>query len=100
MSWLSRSGAPAVLALVVFLAVGCGGTVIETSNIEDQIEADVERSQQTKVSSVDCPSDVKVDPGARFSCVVRLSDGGTETATLLIRDEDANVSLLHLKPNK
>jgi NAD(P)H-hydrate repair Nnr-like enzyme with NAD(P)H-hydrate epimerase domain len=100
MSWLVRSGAVAALALAAFLAVGCGGTVIDPGKIEDQLEAYVEKSQKEKVSSVDCPSGVEVEPGAKFSCTVHLSDGSSETATVLIRDKEANTSLLDLKANK
>jgi NAD(P)H-hydrate repair Nnr-like enzyme with NAD(P)H-hydrate epimerase domain len=100
MSLLSRSGVLMSLAIVVFLAVGCGGTEIDASKVEDQLEASVEKSQQAKVSSVDCPSGVEVESGAKFSCIVHLSGGGSETATLLIRDKDANLTLLDLKANK
>jgi NAD(P)H-hydrate repair Nnr-like enzyme with NAD(P)H-hydrate epimerase domain len=100
MSLLSRACALAALALMVFLAVGCGGAEIDTGKVEDQLEASVEKSQQTKVSSVDCPSGVKVESGAKFSCIVHLSGGGSETATLLIRDNDANLTLLNLKASK
>jgi NAD(P)H-hydrate repair Nnr-like enzyme with NAD(P)H-hydrate epimerase domain len=92
----------AMLAIVAvaFLAIGCGGTVIDQSKVQDQIEASAEKSLHTKVTSVDCPSGVEVEPGASFSCAVHLSAGGTETATLKIRDEDANLDLVYLGPNK
>ncbi len=100
MRLLVRSGVIAALALTAFAVIGCGGTNIDFSKVEDQLEASIEKTRQTKVSSVDCPSGVEVDPGAKFTCVVHLSGGGTETATLLIRDKDANTSLLSLKANK
>lgn len=100
MSLLGRFGALAALALAVFLAAGCGGTILERGNTEDQIEAEVEKTRKMKVASVDCPSDVEVEPKTQFTCTVHLVDGGTETATLLIRDEDANISFLNLKPDK
>jgi hypothetical protein len=96
----ARFGALGVLLLVAFLATGCGGTVIDLSKAEDQIKASVEESPGAKVSSVDCPSDVEVEPGAKFSCSVRLADGRTKTATLLIRDEDANLNFINLQPAK
>jgi hypothetical protein len=100
---MNLSGRFAVLVallIAAFLAVGCGGTVIDLSKAEDQIKASVEESPGVKVSSVDCPSDVEVDPGAKFTCTVHLADGSTQTATLLIRDEDANVSFINLQPDK
>jgi hypothetical protein len=100
MSWLGRSGAFAGLLAVVFLVAGCGGTILDLGKAEDQIEANVENTQGEKVSSVDCPSDVEVEPKTTFSCTVRLSDGSTATATLMIRNEDADLDFLSFKANK
>jgi hypothetical protein len=100
MSLLVRSGAISALVLAVFLAAGCGGTVLDLSKTEDQLKASAEQSQGGKVSSVDCPSDVEVEPKATFSCTVKFANGSTETATLLIRDEDANLTLLKFRPDK
>jgi NhaP-type Na+/H+ and K+/H+ antiporter len=99
MSWLGRSGAVAVLLAVVFLAAGCGGTVLDAASTEDQIEAEVEK-QGERVSSVDCPSDVEIEPKTTFTCAVHLANGDTETATLLIRDEDANLNFVKLQPDE
>lgn len=100
MNLLGRFGALAALALATFLAAGCGGTVIDLSKAEDQIKASVEESPGAKVASVNCPSGVEVEPKTKFTCTVHLADGETRTATLLIRDEDANLSLLTLQPDK
>jgi len=99
MTPLGRFGALVALALAVFLATGCGGTGLDAASTEDQIEAEVEKQGQ-KVSSVDCPSDVEIEPKTTFTCAVRLANGDTETATLLIRDEDANLSFVKLQPDK
>jgi hypothetical protein len=93
------SAAPAALAAALLLAAGCGKTVIDLSKTEDQIQAEAE-GEGRKVASVECPSDVEVVPREKFTCTVRLSGGGAETATLLIRDEDANLTLLSLEPAK
>jgi len=100
MSLLVRFGALTALALVAFLAAGCGGTELDASKIEDQLEANIENTQKRKVSSVDCPSGVAVEPKTTFSCTVRLADGSQETATILIRDKEANTTLLKLQPDK
>jgi uncharacterized protein DUF4333 len=96
----SRFAPLAALATAASIAAGCGGTVIDLSKAEDQIKASAEESPGVKVSSVECPSDVEVEPKAKFTCSVRLADGRTETATLLIRDEDANLSFVNLQPDK
>ncbi len=100
MSLLGRFGALVALALVAFLAAGCGGTDLDASKIEEQLEANIENTEKTKVSSVDCPSGVAVEPKTTFSCTVHLASGGTETITLLIRDKEANVSIVKRQPNK
>jgi uncharacterized protein DUF4333 len=100
MTPLGRFGALAALALALFLATGCGGTVLDSASTEDQIEAEVEKTQGKKVSSVDCPSDVEIEPKTTFTCAVHLADGDTETATLLIRDEDANLNFVKLQPGE
>ncbi len=97
---MGRLAAAIGLAAVALFAFGCGGTVLDLSKTEDQIEANVEQTQQKKVASVDCPSGVEVEPKKKFSCTVHLSDGSTATATLLIRNEDADLSFLSLKANK
>jgi uncharacterized protein DUF4333 len=94
---LSAVGACAAIAAV---ASGCGDTVIDTAGTEDTIQQNLERSLDRKVASVDCPSDQAVDPGTTFSCTVRYKDGSQATATLKIRNEDADLSLISLEPDK
>ncbi len=100
MSSLRRSGALTALLLAVFLALGCGGTELDAAATEGQVADSVEKSHHEKVSAVDCPSGVEIDPGTKFSCTVRLASGGTETATLKIRDEDANLDFVYFGPSK
>jgi hypothetical protein len=89
------------LTVVVAFAVGCGGgTVIDQEKVQDEVKASLEHSQQAKVSSVQCPSGIEVEAGATFTCKVSISGGKTETATLKIRDSDANLSLIDLSPNE
>lgn len=84
------------LALAAFSLIGCGETVIDTTKTEEQLQASLSKSLGEKVSSVDCPSDQKVEAGATFTCSVKLSDGTTETATLKIRNNEADVSVIDL----
>jgi hypothetical protein len=89
-----------VLGAVAFFALfgiaGCGETVLDTTKTEEQLQASLSKSLHEKVSSVECPSDQKVEAGATFTCSVKLSDGTTETATLKIRNNDADVSVIDL----
>jgi hypothetical protein len=78
---------------------GCG-TVVDHEKLQDTIQASLENSVHEKINSVDCPSDVSVDPGATFTCDVIFSDNRREIATLKIRNQDADISMIGLKPNK
>jgi len=92
----------AALATAGFLALGiaaCGETVIDAAKTEDAIEHNLEQAG-SKVASVDCPDDVAVETGATFECVVSRPGGEDETATLRIRNEDADISLVDLSANK
>jgi hypothetical protein len=83
-----------VLAALPFAA--CGETVIDGTKTEEQLQASLSKSLHEKVSSVECPSDQQVEAGATFTCSVKLSNGKTETATLKIRNSDADVSVIDL----
>lgn len=100
MSSLGRCGALAALVLVVFLAVGCGETVIDDAKTEAAIEQNLKNSVGQTVSSVDCPSGVEVEAGKTFDCTVNLAGGKQETATLKILNSDADVEVTNLRPDK
>jgi len=88
-------GALAALALLS-IASGCGETVIDGTKTEEQLQASISRSLGEKVKSVDCPSDVEVKAGTTFSCTIHLASGETQTATLKIRNSDADLSVVSL----
>lgn len=100
MRLLVRTAVVFALPLLVFLAVGCGETVIDDAKTEAAIEQNLEDSVGQKVSSVDCPSGVEVEAGESFDCTVSLAGGKEEIATLKILNEDADVEVTDLKPNK
>lgn len=82
------------------LLAGCGETVLDDVKTADAIEKSLEDAQGKKVKAVECPSGVEVEPGTSFECSVTLSGGKQETATLKIRNEDADVDLTDLQPDK
>jgi NAD(P)H-hydrate repair Nnr-like enzyme with NAD(P)H-hydrate epimerase domain len=100
MSLLSRIGAIAALAIAVFVAGGCGETVIDSAKTEAAIEQNLENSVGQKINSVDCPSGVEVKAGTTFDCTVSVAGGKQETATLKIINSDADVEVTNLKANK
>jgi len=96
MRFLKRSGVLLGLVAVGAFAVGCGETVIDSSKTEDALKANLTKSLNEKVSSVECPSGQKVEKGATFTCTVKLVGGKTETATLKILNDNADVSVIKL----
>jgi Domain of unknown function (DUF4333) len=78
---------------------GCG-TVVDRAKLQDTVQASLEKSIHEKIKSVECPSDQSVDPGATFNCTVIFSDDRREVATLKIRNKDADISMVGLKPEK
>ncbi|HKA66904.1 MAG TPA: DUF4333 domain-containing protein [Solirubrobacterales bacterium] len=100
MSFSVRCAAAAALLAVVFAAAGCGETVIDDVKAEGAIQSNLEKSLHEKITSVDCPSNQKVETGKTFDCTVVFSNGKQATATLKILNKEADVSLVGLKPNK
>ncbi len=81
---------------IALLVAGCGETVIDATKTEEQLEANLSNSLKEKVSSVDCPSDQKVEKGATFNCSVKLQKGEEQTVTLKIRNSDADISVTNI----
>lgn len=87
-------GAAAVVAALAF--IGCGETVIDATKTEEALEANLSKSLNQKVASVNCPSDIEVEKGTTFNCSVKLQKGQEQTATLKILNSDADVSVINL----
>jgi uncharacterized protein YceK len=87
------------LALGALALNGCG-TVVSREKLQDTIQSSLEDSIHEKIKKVECPSDQSIDPGATFTCDVIFSDDRREVATLKIRNEEADISMIRLKPEK
>jgi Domain of unknown function (DUF4333) len=85
------------LLIAVLGMAGCG-TVIDREKLQDTVQASLEDSIHEKIKTVECPSDQSVDPGATFTCDVIFSDDRREVATLKIRNEDADITMVSVKP--
>jgi hypothetical protein len=85
---------PVLCSVVLY---GCG-TVVDREKLQDTIQSSLEKSIHEKIKQVECPSDESVDPGATFMCDVIFSDERREVATLKIRNEEADISMVGLKP--
>jgi hypothetical protein len=95
-----RVAGTAALVTAALAIASCGDTVIDDGKAEDAVKADVEKSLQVKVTSVDCPADVKVEAGKTFDCVVTAGNGKKAKATLKIINSDADVNFIDLQPVK
>jgi Domain of unknown function (DUF4333) len=100
MSLPRRFAAIAALLVAALVAAGCGGTDIDSQKTEEQLKASIENIHGEKVSAVECPSGVAVEPGTTFECGVKLASGKEETAKLKIRDKEADVNFEGLSPSK
>ena len=74
--------------------------MVDREKLQDTVQASLEKSIHEKIKAVECPSDQSVDPGATFTCTVTFSDDRREVATLKIRNKDADISMVGLKPEK
>jgi len=89
---------PLLVPICVLVALPGCGTVVSQEKLEDTVQASLEDSIHEKIKKVECPSDQSVDPGATFTCDVIFSDDRREAATLKIRNKDADISMVGLKP--
>jgi hypothetical protein len=92
MKFFQRSGVVlGLLAAVsmVFVA-GCGGTVIDSTGMEETVQEYLEKSLHEDVKSVECPSDQPPDPGLVIDCHVTLKGGEAKVATVEVTNKDAD----------
>lgn len=90
----------ALLGVLVLAVSGCGDTVIDDVKTEETLKDSLEKSLHEKIQGVDCPTDVKVEAGKTFTCMVDFAKGDEATATLKIRDSEANLSVVDLETTK
>ncbi len=100
MTKAARVSVAIALSAAALAIAGCGDTVIDDSKAEDAVKADVESNLKVTVTSVDCPSDIKVEAGKTFDCIVTAKGGNKARATLKIINSDADVNFVDLKPVK
>lgn len=99
----ARCGAAALtlLAALGILLAGCGETVIDSTKAEETVKASLESKQglDRKLTAVDCPSGVKVTPGASFECTLEFPGGETGRAVMKIRDSEADLNIEEVLPH-
>lgn len=100
MSYVRALGIITTLLVLVSLLAACGDTIIDATKTEETIQANLEKSVHEKIKTVDCPSDQKVEVDKTFTCTVIFATGKQATATLKIRNKEADVSFVGLNLNK
>ena len=70
--------------------------MIDANKAEPAIRFDVQEATKTTIRSVDCPEDIEVVPGTRFTCRVFAADGAEAIAEAEILNEDADVRMIRL----
>lgn len=96
----AAASAAAIATISAALAMAGCGTAIDQVKLEDTTQASLEGSLHEKIKNVDCPSGLSVDPGSTFTCDVIFPDGNQMTATLEIRNKEADITIVGLKANK
>jgi hypothetical protein len=86
----------AALFAIAAVSTGCAADVVDPAKTEIAVRFDVQEATDTKVKSVECPSDVEVIPGARFTCTVTARSGVEALAEIEILNEDADLKVLKL----
>ena len=104
------------IAMLALAAAGCGKTVLDATKTEEQLESSLEKTlpaalsgpsgealaeelgvtPETKVESVECPTDVEVEKGTTFTCTVTFANGAEAIETLKMVNEDADLDALGL----
>jgi len=85
-----------VLAAAGVAIAGCAADVVDPVKTEIAVRFDVEEETGTKIAKVECPSDVEVIAGARFTCTVTARSGTEALAEIEILNEDADLKVLKL----
>jgi len=94
---VARSVAAAVGAVgIAAMLAGCAADVVDPAKTEIALRFDVAEATDTKIESVECPSDVEVVPGARFTCTVTARSGVEALAEIEILNEDADLRVVKL----
>jgi len=62
-----------LFCMSVVLLAGCGGRELDTTRLETQISKTLSDRTGFRITTVDCPNNVKPKTGGRFTCTVTTS---------------------------
>jgi hypothetical protein len=75
-----------LLLLAAAAGASCGESTVDAAKAEGIIRRAVAEQLQSRVASVACPADVRLQQGGRFTCVVTGRDGSKGAATATQRE--------------
>ncbi len=88
-----------VLVATAALVAGCGGEVLDTSQVETRIAAQIEQQTGAAVRTVACPAGIKASEGSTFTCTATGTDGSQAAIEVVQTSGDGDLSfdapLLH-----
>jgi hypothetical protein len=83
---------------------GCGTQSLNTDKAESGIKSFIEQQTGARVSSVDCPGNVKAEKGKTFTCEATGADGTKATINVTQASDKGDVNidapLLHTGPTE
>lgn len=81
----------AALALTLGLS-GCGGSSVESSDVEKQISSELGKQIDQTIDSVDCPNDLKAEVGEEETCTLTADGEDYDVAVKVTKVDGDNVS--------
>jgi hypothetical protein len=91
MTQLRKFAACLPLALGALAAAGCGAQNLNTAKLEREIKTGIESQSGVRVSSVKCPSPVKIQQGNVFNCTATTAGGQRATVRVTQRDSKGGI---------
>jgi len=81
-----------LLAAGALGVAGCGDKKLDTGKLEGKVKDGIEKQAGVKITSVKCPSDVKVQKGNIFNCTATTTTGQKANVKVTQKDDKGNVN--------
>jgi hypothetical protein len=81
---------PLWLGFLLFVCTACVGK-ISNEKLEDLIKSMFKEQLSLETSAIDCPKDVKVEPGKTFECDVTVKPAGKIPVVVKMTDDTGSV---------
>jgi hypothetical protein len=81
-----------VLLLSLVLLTGCGDRTLDTSRLETQIGKTLADRTGFRITTVNCPNDVRAKKGGRFECTVTTTRNEHVRVSVVQDDDQGGVT--------